>query len=396
MADLLSVEEALARVLGRVSPLASEIVPLDEARGRFLAEPAVARVDLPPFRSSAMDGFALRSADVPGTLAVVGRVAAGRPASRELGSGEAMAIATGGVVPEYADAVVPIERVVVRDNRVEVPEAVGIGDNIRPPGGDVRSGAEALVAGTTLTPSRIAALAACGVSEVRCGVRPRVSIVTTGTELRAPGEDLAEGEIYESNGVMLAAALSVPGAVVERMGPVEDDEESHRAAIERGLAADVLVTSGGVSVGAYDLVRRVERALDIEEVFWGVAMRPGKPISFGVRGSTLVFGLPGNPVSALVGCLLFACPVVRALQGASDPGPQYLSGTLAVPVRRNSARSDYLRARVAWGSAGVELHPVFGQESHMIVRAAGADALVCVPRGEGELGVGAPVRYLSL
>ena len=396
MADLLSVEEALAHVLGRVVPLASEIVPLDEARGRFLAEPAVARVDLPPFRSSAMDGFALRSADVPGTLAVVGRVAAGRPASRELGSGEAMAIATGGVVPEHADAVVPIERVVTSDNTVEVREVVALGDNIRPRGGDVRSGDEALAAGTALTPSRIAALAACGVSAVSCGVRPRVSIVTTGTELRAPGEDLADGEIYESNGVMLAAALRVPGAEVERAGSVDDDEASHRAAIERGLAADVLVTSGGVSVGAYDLVRRVEHALDVEEVFWGVAMRPGKPISFGVRGSTLVFGLPGNPVSALVGCLLFACPAVRALQGASDPGPRYLSGTLAFPVRRNSARVDYLRARVAWGSTGVELHPVLGQESHMIVRAAGADALVCVPRGEGELDAGAPVRYLLL
>lgn len=396
MADLLAVDEALARVLARVQPLPATPTPLADAYGRVLAEPARASVDLPPFPSSAMDGFALRAADTPGTLPVVARVAAGRPAAVRLASGQAMGIATGGVVPEGADAVVPLEYVVDHGNSIVVSSDAAPGDNIRPQGGDVRAGDPVLASGLVLTAARIAALAACGVGEVRCGARPGVAIVTTGTELRAPGEELRAGEIYESNGVMLAAALGAAGALVERLGSVADDEASHRAAIERGLGADMLVTSGGVSVGPHDLVRRVGLELGVEEVFWGVAMRPGKPIAFGVRGTTPVFGLPGNPVSSLVGCLLFVLPAVLALQGASAPGPPYLPGTLAAPVRRNPARDDFVRARSSWRHGSVELLPIVGQESHMIVRSAGADALIRITRGDGEIGAGEPVRYLSL
>ena len=192
---------------------------------------------------------------------------------------------------------------------------------------------------------------------------------------------------------MLEAALASSGAVVERVASVPDDEGAHRAAIESALAADVLVTSGGVSVGPHDLVRRIERSLGVDEVFWGVSMRPGKPLSFGVRGPTLVFGLPGNPVSSLVGCLLFVRPAVLALQGAADPGPRFASGVLAAPVRRNPSRDDFVRAR-SLGDG--ELSPILGQESHMIVRSAAADALVHVPLGEGELAAGAAVRYLPI
>jgi molybdopterin molybdotransferase len=397
VAPLLTVEQALERVLERVRPLNAETVPLDaRAAGRVLAEPTSARVDLPPFPSSAMDGFALRAADAPGPLPVVARIAAGRPEARDLLPGEAMAIATGGVVPAGADAVVPIELVEVRGDRIELSQPVGVGDNVRPRGGDVRAGEVALAAGLELTPLRLAALAAAGVPEVSVGRRPQVAVIATGTELRAPGEPLAAGEIYESNGVLLEAALTSAGAVVQRLPVVADDEEAHRAAFARGLVADVLVTSGGVSVGPHDLVRRIEAELAVEEVFWGVAMRPGKPIAFGVKGDTLVFGLPGNPVSSLVGCLLFVRPAVLALQGVTDPAPSYLPGVLAVPLRRNPTRDDFVRARTAQGEAGVELTPVTGQESHMIVRAAGAAALVQVPCGEGELAAGTVVRYLPL
>jgi molybdopterin molybdotransferase len=394
--SLLSVAEARSRVLARATPLFAETVPLTEAAGRVLSRSAKALVDLPPFPSSAMDGFALCAADAPGTLPVVARIAAGRPARRALAPGEAMGIATGGVVPEGADAVIPIEHVVEHDNTIDVGVTVAPGDNVRPRGGDIRAGEEAVAAGVVLTPARVAALAACGVAEVRCGARPRVVVLATGTELRPPGEELAAGEIYESNGIMLAAALASTGAVVERVDAVADDESSHRAAIERALSADVLVTSGGVSVGPHDLVRATERSLGVEEVFWGVAMRPGKPLSFGVRGSTLVFGLPGNPVSSLVGALLFVRPALLALQGAADPGPHCSPGILAAPIRRNPARDDFVRARAAWGDGGVELEPVMGQESHMIVRSAAADALVCVPRGEGTLAEGSLVRYVPL
>ncbi len=392
MAGLLTVDEALRAVLARIQPLPTERVPLAEASGRVLSEPARALCDLPPFPSSAMDGFAVRAADTPGRLPVVDRVAAGRPASRALAPGEAMGIATGGVVPEGADAVVPIERVVASGEQVEVPDPAAVGANVRPRGGDVLSGAVVVDAGARLGAAQIGALAAAGFGEVECARRPRVAVLTTGTELRRPGEPLAPGEIYESNGAMLRALLAEVGAIVEPLETVEDDEAAHRSAIERGLEHDVLVTSGGVSVGPHDLVRRVEAELGVEEVFWGVSVRPGKPLAFGVRDRTLVFGLPGNPVSSLVSSVLFVLPALRALQGERDPEPRYEHAALARAVRPDPRRDELVRARLT--ADGIE--PLSGQESHMIVRAAEANALIYVPSGSEELPAGAAVRYLRL
>ncbi|HEV8248339.1 MAG TPA: gephyrin-like molybdotransferase Glp [Gaiellaceae bacterium] len=396
MAELLSIEDAIRTVLERTRTLPSERVPVEEAAGRVLAEPARAATDLPPFASSAMDGFALRAEDTPGTLPVAAAIPAGRPAERPLQAGEAMAIATGGAVPEGADAVVPIEDVVVADNKVDVPNAAEPGGHVRPRGGDVEAGEVVVAAGTRLTPGRIGALTAAGVVEVACGARPRAAVLSTGTELRPPGAALGPGQIYEANSFLLAAALASAGAEVERLPVAADDESVHREALTRALEADVVVTSGGVSVGPHDLVRSIEAELGVDEVFWGVAVKPGKPVSFGVRGRTLVFGLPGNPVSALAGFELFVRPAVLQLQGASDPGPRFLPGRLARVVRRNPARDQLVRARSRVEDDAVALDPVTGQESHMIVRAAGADALVHVPRGEGELEAGAAVRYLAL
>jgi molybdopterin molybdotransferase len=396
MPELLSLAEAQARVLERVTPLESETVAVADAAGRVLAEEARARVDLPPFPSSAMDGFAVRSADTPGRLPVVARIAAGRPAPRALGPGEAMAIATGGVVPSGADAVIPIEYVVENDNEVEIATSVVSADNVRPRGGDVARGDVVVARGAQLGAAQLGALAAAGVPEVACARRPRIALLATGSELRRPGEDLAPGEIYEANGVLLAAALASAGAEVETLPAVADDEGAHRAALQRGLGADVLVTSGGVSVGPHDLVRGLLRELGVEEVFWGVALKPGKPLAFGVRARTLVFGLPGNPVSSLVGCVVFVRPAVLALQGAAQPGPVYYEGRLAVDVRRNAQRDEFLRARARATEDGIVLEPVSGQDSHMIVRAALADALVFAPRGDGALQAGERVRYLSL
>lgn len=394
--DLLTLAEAQALVLERVRPLSAETVAIEDAAGRVLAEPATAAVDLPPFRSSAMDGYAVRSADTPGTLPVVFRIAAGAPAPRALEAGEAMGIATGGVVPEGADAVIQHELVAESDNNIEISDSVVEGGNVRAVGRDVSAGGVVAPAGLRLGPAQIGALAAAGVAEVACVRRPRVAVLTTGTELRAPGTPLGPGEVYEANGVMLAAQLRAAGAEVARLDAVEDDEAAHRRSIEQGLEHDVLVTSGGVSVGPHDLVRRVEAELGVEEIFWRVAVRPGKPVSFGVRGATLVFGLPGNPVSTLVGCELFVRPAILALQGAAEPGPRFAAGRLAVAVTRNGGRDDLIRARSTVTDDGVVLEPVSGQESHMIVRAAEADALVLIPRGNGELAAGASVRYLPL
>jgi molybdopterin molybdotransferase len=393
---MLSIDEALGRILEHVRVLERETVDLADAAGRVLAEQTRAHVDLPPFDSSAMDGYALRSADAPGELPVVARIAAGSPAPRPLGPGEAMGIATGGVVPEGADAVVPIELVAEADGRVRIPDPVAGGAHVRPRGGDVAKGDPVVGAGVRLGPTQLGALAAAGVDRVQVARRPRVAILATGTELRPPGSELAPGEIYDSNGVMLVAQSVAAGADAERLEAVADDEAAHRAALEEGLRRDVLVSSGGVSVGPHDLVRSVGAELGVEEVFWGIAMRPGKPLWFGVRGNTLVFGLPGNPVSSLVCFELFVRPALLALQGFGRPRPPFETGRLARKVRRNDARDDLVRARRHVKADGVELEPLTGQESHMIARAAEADALVLVPRGDGEVAAGESVQYLRL
>ena len=396
MADLISFEDAQRLVLEHVSPLPAAPVAVAEAYGRVAAVDVRSAVDLPPFDSSAMDGFAVRSEDTPGVLPIVFHVAAGSPASRPLGRGEAMGIGTGGALPVGADAVIPIEYVVQSDNSVEIPEPVAVGANVRPVGGDLRRDDVVVSAGTVLGAAQVGALAASGVAHVSCARRPRAAVLATGSELRPPGEPLGPGQIYEANGPILDAQLRSAGAEVERLPVVADDEDAHREAIARGLEADVLLTTGGVSVGVHDLVRQVEAELGVREVFWGVAVKPGKPISFGVREGRLVFGLPGNPVSALVGFELFVRPAVRALQGAAEPGPEWERGRLAESLRANSGRAELVRARARVDDEGITVEPLAGRESHMIARAAGANALVLVPRGEGEVTAGSFVRYLRL
>jgi molybdopterin molybdotransferase len=394
MAPLLSVDEALSRVIARSRALSPESIPIADADGRVLAHEAVALVDLPLFASSSMDGYAIRAADAPGTLPIVARVAAGRPTARRLEPGEAIGIATGGVVPDGADAVVPIEQLHDDGEAVRIEHAVAYRANIRDRGGDIAAGTTIARAGAVVTPALLAALAASGVAAVECARRPCVTILTTGTELRAPGETLEPGQIYESNGAMLAALVERDGAVVTRLHPVADDDEAHRAAIGTALDCDVLVTSGGVSVGPHDLVRRTLAEHGMEEVFWGVAMRPGKPLVFGVRGDTLVFGLPGNPVSSLVGAVLFVLPALRALQGRTTPGPVYRQGVLGAPVTPRPEREDFPRARIESHDGREVLFPLTGQESHMIVASSAADALVRIPAGELVLEAQATVDYL--
>jgi molybdopterin molybdotransferase len=396
VASLLTLEDAQELVLAQARPLPAERVPIATAAGRVAVEDVPARVDLPPFASSAMDGFAVRSADLPTTLRIVGESAAGRPFEGALGPGMAVAISTGGVVPDTADAVIPIELVIVAGGTIKVAAPVEAGANVRPRGGDVCAGEVVVPAGRPLTPARVAAAAAAGVDALPCARQPRVFVLATGSELVPPGEPLEPGQIYEANGLMLASSLSSIGVEIVTEPPAADDEPTLRKALERGLAADVLVTSGGVSVGEHDLVREVERELGVEEVFWRVAIKPGKPISFGVRGATLVFGLPGNPVSALVGAELFVKPALRALQGMADPLPRFEPGSLSSALRRNEDRDEFVRARATFDGDALVLDPVVGQESHMIVRSSAADALVHVPRGNGALAAGSTVSWLRL
>ncbi len=395
MADLPTADEALALVLAHVQPLAGEDVSVADAAGRIAVADSFAVVDLPPFDSSAMDGYAVRARDTPGELRVTGHSAAGRPSPETVGPGEAIEISTGAVVPAGADAVIPVEQTRRAGDAVGT-EPIQRAMNIRPRGGDIRAGEVVVEAGAAIGPAQIGALAAAGVAVISCARRPRVAILATGSELRPPGEPLEPGQIYESNTQMIAAQVRSAGGEPFVLDAVVDDGAATRAALLQGLDADVLITSGGVSVGPHDLVRGALAALGAIEVFWRVAVRPGKPVAFATRGDTLIFGLPGNPVSSLVGFELFVRPALRALQSARDPGPAFVPGRLAAPVRRNASRDEVVRARVVAGEGGPLLEPVTGQESHMIVRAAVASALVLVRRGEGEVPAGSAVSWLAL
>ncbi len=396
MPELLTIDAALERIVENAQPLPVESVAVADASGRVLREPATAQVDLPPFPSSAMDGFAVRASDVPGELPIAYRIAAGTPPPGPLPAGAAAGISTGATVPAEADAVVPVEIAEDRGSHVLIREPVAPGRHVRPRGGDVGAGATVVPAGARLGAAQIGALAATGIAAIACSARPRVAILATGSELRHAGDALAAGQIYESNRAMIAAVLARANAEVEVLAVVADDAMAHREAIARGLEVDMLVTSGGVSMGEHDLVRRTEADLGVREIFWGVAVKPGKPLSFGTRDRTLVFGLPGNPVSALVGALVFVTTGLFALQGATDPHPRYVMGVTSKAFRRNPLRDEFVRAVRVVDTEAVRLEPIVGQESHMIARAAAADALVHVPRGEGELDEGSLVRFLAL
>jgi molybdopterin molybdotransferase len=398
--SLISVGDAQRIVLDHARRLDAERVPIERAAGRVLAESAAALVDLPPFPSSAMDGYAVRVEDTeaaPVRLPVVANIAAGSPAGRPLGPGEAMAISTGAAVPDGADAVIPLELVEESGHEIEITSPVAKKDNIRDRAGDVSAGQTVLEPGTRLGPAQVAALAAAGVSEVQCTKRPRVGILVTGSELRQPGEALGHGEIYESNGLLLATALQLSGAVPAQLGIVADNADEHERAMERALLGfDMLVTSGGASVGPHDLVRSTQAKLRVEERFWGVAVKPGKPVAFGVRRDHLVFNLPGNPVSVLVTFELFVRPAVKALLGLPEPLPELRSGVLGAPVARNAHREEYVRGVVHRDGDAIVVEPLAGRESHLIVSAGRADALVRVEAGTGELAAGDEIRYIPL
>jgi molybdopterin molybdotransferase len=397
---LISVDEAQRIVLERAKRLDPERVPIERAAGRVLAEAAAALVDLPPFPSSAMDGYAVRSADTadpPKRLPIVARIAAGSPAEHSLAPGEVMAISTGAAVPEGADAVVPLELVEESDEAIDVTEPVARGANVRERAGDVSAGDIVLEPGTRLGPAQVAALAAAGVSEVQCSKRPRVGILVTGSELRQPGEPLGAGEIYESNGLLLATALQLAGAVPAQLGVVPDEAGELERAMERALLGfDMLITSGGASVGPHDLVRETQAKLRVEELFWGVSVKPGKPVAFGVRRNHLIFNLPGNPVSVLVTFELFVRPAVNVLLGVPDPLPEFRRAILGEAVKRNPHREEYVRATSRREAEVVVVDPLPGRESHMIASAARADALVAVDAGEGELSAGEEIRYIAI
>jgi molybdopterin molybdotransferase len=389
-------------VLAEVRPLPAEQVDIIRALDRVLAVDVRAADDVPPWDNSAMDGFALRSADTRlggsarARLELVGESRAGAPAERSLGRGEAIRISTGAVLPAGADAVVRIEDCREDAGVVETPANVPAGNDVRRRGDDVRAGDFVLSRGRRLEAAELGVLASVGMASAPCARRSRVAVVTTGDELAEPGEPLGPGQIRNTNRFAVAALSRLAGAEVVSVESVGDDRRATAKALERGLDADVLVSCGGVSVGEHDHVRPALEALGVQEVFWGVALRPGHPTWFGVAQRptrpTLVFGLPGNPVSAMVTFHLFVRPALLALTGEASE-PRRAVAVMDERYPKRPGRAHAVRCRLELQDDGWHVRPTKAQGSHVLTSMLDADALALLEVERGDVSPGERVTF---
>jgi molybdopterin molybdotransferase len=391
--------QALALVLDGLEPLPGERVAVEHAYGRVAAAPVGSAVDLPPFDRSAMDGFAVRAADVAaGTpLRVLGDAAAGGEQGAAVGAGTAVRISTGAAIPAGADAVLRVEDAETHDGVVVPTADVAVGLHVRRRGEDLHEGDVLVRPGERLTLPRLSSIASAGVGEVAVHRAPQLHLLVTGSELLPPGAPPEPGKIHESNGLMVRLLAARAGAEIVDHGVIGDDAAATRATVEAGLEGDVLVVSGGVSVGPHDHVKPAFEAAGVEEVFWRVRIKPGKPLWFGRRGRTLVFGLPGNPLSAIVGTAGFIVPALRRLQGERDAGPGFVRGRLGVPAGPSDNRTTFLSARFERAADGVlEAFPTERQGSHMTGALGESDGFAVAPHDAGPLAAGAAVDLLRL
>ena len=380
---MIPVEEALRRVLEAFAPLAPEQISLADGLGRVLAEDIVARVTQPPNPVSAMDGYAVRAADirlVPATLRCVGMAPAGAAYEVRLGPGEAVRIFTGAPVPEGADAIVIQEDTKADGDRVVVLETPRPGRYIRPAGLDFERGEVGIKAGRRLAPRDIALAAAMNVPWLSVRRKPRIAILATGNEIVMPGDPLGPHQIVSSNALALAAAVAAWGGEPMNLGIAQDTKASLQALASRARGADLLVTTGGASVGEHDLVQSAlgERGLKVD--FWRIAMRPGKPLIFGRLGDTALLGLPGNPVSSMVCAIVYLRPALERMLGLASPATAQATARLGRELAENDRRQDYLRSRLERARDGALVATPFEvQDSSMLSRLAQADCLVIRP-----------------
>jgi molybdopterin molybdotransferase len=404
---MITVDEALRRVLeavARLGPLPEEPVPLVRAAGRVLRETVMADRDMPPFTRSAMDGYALRAADAgsaPAILEVIEKIPAGQWPRLAVGPGQASKIMTGAALPEGADAVQMIEKTEpAGDDLVRVLAPVAPGEHVRRAGEDLPRGSMLLESGVVLGPVEIALLASAGRPHVVVSRRPKVAILPTGDELVSVEQEPGPAQIRESNGRALEVLTRQSGGEPAVFGIVRDEREELRARIEEALEqADVVLLSGGVSMGDYDLVGKALQDLGCQAVFERVAIQPGKPLFFGMggrRGDKLVFGLPGNPVSTIVDFLVFARPALRRMTGASTWIDATIEARLGEPLERRPGRRSYLPARIEEGSDHVTVRLLASMGSADVVSLSRADALAIIPEGIERLDAGFRVRALPL
>ncbi len=412
---MLSVEDALERILRHFRTLEAERTPLLDALGQILAEDAVAQHDIPPLDNSAMDGYALQAADVSGasaeapiTLRVVGSVAAGELPRDTVTPGSAVRIMTGAPVPEGADAVVPFEDTDEQErraggdalNEIGVRFAVSVGDDIRPAGQDVRLGETVLQCGTMLRPSEIGVLASLGFDSVSVVRRPRVAILATGDELLEPGEPHQPGKIFNSNNYGVAASVLRYGGIPKLIGIARDNLPSMNAKLREGLDADMLVTSAGVSKGDYDMVKDV-LAQHGEIDFWSVRMRPAKPLAFGVLAapdgrSVPHLGLPGNPVSAMVAFEQFGGAAIRKMMGKPQLSKPTIRAVLDEPIYNNDSRRVYARAIIRRENGEYRARLSGAQGSNLLTSMARANGLVICPEDISHIPAGSVVEVQML
>lgn len=387
----LNIAQAQALIAEQCSLLAAETTAIDQALGLVLAEQVVASGDVPSRANSAMDGFAVQAGEAGRTLAVIGESRAGTPAEVVVGAGEAVRISTGATMPGGADSVAPIELVEDQGAKVTLLEEQATGRNVRLAGEDLRAGDAVLAPGRELGAAELGIAVAAGRAELQCVRRARVAVIATGDELREPGAELAAGELHDSNLTTLQALVREAGAEVVLAGHVGDDPAATQQLFAEALGqSDLVVCSGGVSVGPHDHVKGAFIELGVEERFWRVALRPGRPTWFGSRERQLVFGLPGNPVSAMVTFLLFVAPALRAIQGRS---PQQIgSAALGEAIERHPNRDECVRVRLDQDEA----FATGPQGSHILSSMTLADALAVIPRGEGSLAAGSQIELLSL
>jgi molybdopterin molybdotransferase len=397
---MLELEEALTRILSQVPPAVAERIDLSDAHGRVLGEPAVSAIDLPTFDNSAMDGYAVRAADVvsarpesPVRLRLAGKVAAGETFNGEVKAGTCVRLFTGSPLPQGADAVVMQE-----DTRIEpsatqevlVLDAAKRGEHVRFRGEDIKRGSQLAEAGDILTIGRISLLAATGLSNVNAGRRPVVGVVATGSELREPGQGLGPGQIYESNRVGLSSMIRRAGGIPKIWALVPDSLARTRLALAEAFnQCDAVVTSGGASVGEMDFIKEALAQESGTVQFWKVAIKPGRPFAFGQHGKKLFFGLPGNPVSALVTFLLLVRPTLLRWQGAKEVGPDTYPGTLGESLANPGDRRHFMRVRV---DRTGRVYSAGAQASHVLSSMASANGLVDVaPRTTLAVGATVPV-----
>ena len=390
---MISVAEALQHLFDLVGPLGSEVVPLRAAHARVLAEDAVAQRTQPPFAASAMDGYALRQAEAEpdAMFKVIGEAAAGRAFSGSVQAGQCVRIFTGAPVPEGADCVVLQEDVTRRGDLITLGPTLENKAHVRPAGCDFREG-DRISAPRQLAPADIALLASMNIPQVAVTRRPRVAILATGDELVAPGETPGPDQIIASNSFGLAAQLEEVGAHPQLLPIARDTETALTTALELAAGSDLIITIGGASVGDHDLVARVTAAMGMEQSFYKVAMRPGKPLMAGRLRGVPMIGLPGNPVSALVCGTVFVAPVVRAMLGLERKPVSRLRAPLAVPLNKNGPREHYMRGKL--GPDGLQAFE--RQDSSLLTVLAGANALLVRPPHDPSQPVGAVMDYIPL